>query len=227
MDVYYIHAPDRKTPLEETLEGINELYKQGRFKRFGLSNYLPSEVEQVVQVAKEKGFVVPTVYQGNYSLIARKQETELFPVLRRHGIAFNAYSPLAGGFLTKTAADLAGGGDGAVGRFKAGTPVGQLYLTLYHKPSFLAALTAWDAISAESGIAKAELAYRWVAYHSALRPEYGDGMIIGSRNLEQLRTTLLGIKKGPLSEKVVSQIDGIWNLVKGDAGLDNFNLNDA
>jgi aflatoxin B1 aldehyde reductase len=222
--VYYIHAPDRKTPLEDTLEGINELYKQGRFKRFGLSNFLPSEVEQVIQVAKEKGFVLPTVYQGNYSLIARKQEIELFPVLRKHGIAFNAYSPLAGGFLTKSAEDFA---DGPVGRFSPGTPIGDLYITLYKKPTFLDALSGFEALSSESGIIKAELAYRWVAYHSALKRENGDGMIVGSRTLEQLRDTIAGIKKGPLPEQVVKAIGGIWELVKDEAGLDNFNLNNA
>ncbi|KAH8660458.1 NADP-dependent oxidoreductase domain-containing protein [Xylariales sp. PMI_506] len=223
VDVYYIHAPDRQVPLENTLEGINELYKQGRFKRFGLSNFLASEVEQVVQIAKEKGFVPPTVYQGNYSLIARKQEVELFPVLRKHGIAFNAYSPLAGGFLTKTAKDF----EGEVGRFRSDISVGRLYITLYKKPAFLAALTNWDAISSESGISKPELANRWVCYHSALKREKGDGMITGSRTLEQLRSTLTGLKKGPLPEAIVKQIDGIWELVKDEAGLDNFNLNDA
>jgi aryl-alcohol dehydrogenase-like predicted oxidoreductase len=182
------------------------------------------EVEQAVQIAKEKGFVLPTVYQGNYSLIARKQETGLFPMLRKHGIAFNAYSPLAGGFLTKTVKDFA---DGPVGRFDPSNPIGGLYLTLYKKPTFLEALSDWDAISTESGITKAELAYRWVAYHSALKRENGDGMIFGSRNLKQLRDTLTGLKKGPLSEKVVKQIDAMWELVKDEAGLDNFNLNDA
>lgn len=223
VDVYYIHAPDRKTPWKETLDGVNELYKQGRFERFGLSNFLPSEVEEVVRVSKENGFVVPTVYQGNYSAIARKQEVELFPVLRKHGIAFNAYSPLAGGFLTKTAKDF----EGSVGRFDPANPIGDLYTTLYKKPAFLAALGDWEAISVASGIPKAELAYRWVAYNSPLELENGDGIIIGARNLEQLRKTLTGLQRGPLPETVARQIEEVWDKVKGEAGLDNFNLNNA
>jgi len=209
--------------LEQTLGGINELFRQGRFKRFGLSNFLPSEVEEVIRVAKDRGFVPPTVYQGNYSLVARKQESELFPLLRRHGISFNAYSPLAGGFLTKSAKDF----DGPVGRFNASNPLGERYMTLYKKPAFIAALNSWDTISAESGIPKAELAYRWVAYNSALGPRRGDGMVIGARTVEQLRQSLVSLKKGPLPDNVVKQIDDIWLSVKGEAGLDNFNLNDA
>jgi aflatoxin B1 aldehyde reductase len=221
VDVYYLHAPDRKTPLEETLAGINELFQQGRFKRFGLSNYLPSEVEEVIRVTKDKGFVPPTVYQGNYSLIARKQETTLLPLLREHGISFYAYSPLAGGFLTKSASDF----DGPVGRFNEETPIGKLYMTLYKKPAFLAALDHWDAISAECGIPKAEMAYRWVAYNSALEAERGDGMIVGARTLKQLRETLDGLRNGPLPEDVAKRIDGMWQMVEGEAGLDNFNIN--
>jgi aryl-alcohol dehydrogenase-like predicted oxidoreductase len=47
VDIFYIHGPDRTTPFEETLEGIDELYKMGKFNKFGLSNFLPDEVEKV------------------------------------------------------------------------------------------------------------------------------------------------------------------------------------
>jgi aryl-alcohol dehydrogenase-like predicted oxidoreductase len=62
VDVYYIHAPDRRFPLKELLAGINALYKTGKFKRFGLSNYLAIEVDEVVRVCREKGYVLPSVY---------------------------------------------------------------------------------------------------------------------------------------------------------------------
>lgn len=221
MHVYYLHAPERTTPLEQTLDGINELFKQGRFQHFGLSNFLASEVEEVIRVSKANGFVQPTVYQGNYSAVARKQELELLPVLRKHGIAFNAYSPLAGGFLTKTGKDF----EGPVGRFHSSNPIGELYMTLYKKPKFLAALEDWDNISTASGIPKAELAYRWVAYNSFLKPEHGDGIIIGARTLAQLRETLTGLQRGPLPDTIVKQIDLVWEKIKDEAGLDNFNLN--
>ncbi|RQM07799.1 hypothetical protein DH86_00000671, partial [Scytalidium sp. 3C] len=102
VDVFYIHVPDRRTPLEETLAGINELYKAGKFKRFGLSNYLANDIEDVMRISKQHNYVLPTVYQSNYSAVARRQEAEIFPILDKYKIAFYAYSPLAGGFLTKT-----------------------------------------------------------------------------------------------------------------------------
>lgn len=64
VDIYYIHAPDEGTPLEETMEAINEVYKTGFFKRFGLSNFKVEDVQKAYDICKEKGYVVPSVYQG-------------------------------------------------------------------------------------------------------------------------------------------------------------------
>ncbi|KAI9740319.1 MAG: hypothetical protein M1834_004898 [Cirrosporium novae-zelandiae] len=110
VDIFYIHSPDFKTPLEDTLAGVNEAYKSGIFQRFGLSNYPPQEVQKVYDVCKANGYILPTVYQENHSAIARKQEEILFPVLRKLGISFYAYSPIAGGFLTKSKQQIEAGG---------------------------------------------------------------------------------------------------------------------
>lgn len=97
IDIMYLHLPDRETPFEETCAAMNQAYQEGKFKRFGLSNYTADEVEQIVAICKEKGYVAPTVYQGQYNPIVRGGEDSLFPVLRKHGIAFYAYSPAAAG----------------------------------------------------------------------------------------------------------------------------------
>ncbi|CAF1359429.1 unnamed protein product [Adineta steineri] len=90
VDIFYIHAPDRETPFEETAQAINDLYQRGSFKRFGLSNFTAEEVQQMYNICKEKNYVLPSVYQGNYNPITRKNEQELFPLLRKLGIHFYA-----------------------------------------------------------------------------------------------------------------------------------------
>jgi len=221
VDIFYIHAPEREIPLEDTLSGMNELYKQDKFKRFGLSNYKPEEVEEVVKVCKDHGFVAPTVYQGNYSPVARRQDTELFPVLRRHGIAFYAYSPLAGGFLTKTKEDIE---SKSKGRF-TDSGAGPMYMALYNKPTYLQALATWNEIAQKHDVGKAEMAYRWVAFNSPLRNQYGDAIIIGASRIEQLKESLAWFQKGPLPDSAAQGIEKVWESVKDEAGLDNFNLN--
>ncbi|OAP62045.1 aldehyde reductase (GliO) [Fonsecaea erecta] len=216
-DVFYLHCPDVSVPIEETLSGVNEAYKLGLFKRFGLSNYPTDDVVAIYEHCKAHGYVLPSVFQGNYAPVARKLETLLLPTLRQLGIVFYAYSPLAGGFLTKTKQQIV---DGA-GRFNTDFAAG-MYDQMYLKESYLAALALWEDVAREQGCSRAELAYRWVAYHSALRAELGDGIIIGASKFEQIEPTLQGLQRGRLKDSVVKRIDEVWETVKHDAPMDAF-----
>ncbi|KAF2246208.1 aflatoxin B1 aldehyde reductase member 2 [Trematosphaeria pertusa] len=217
-DILYLHAPDATVPIEETLEAVNEVYKKGLFKRFGLSNYTAEQVQEVYDVAKAKGYVLPSVYQGNYSPVARHLEFLLFPTLRKLNMVFYAYSPLAGGFLTKTPADL----DAGAGRFNA-QAIGGMYKNLYDKPALREALGEWSDIAAKEGTSKAELAYRWVGYNSAMKAELGDAVIFGASSLKQIEQTVQGLKKGGLSKEAAERIEQLWEKVKDVAPIDNWN----
>ncbi|KAH9882332.1 hypothetical protein J1614_000568 [Plenodomus biglobosus] len=214
-DILYIHAPDASASLEDTLAGINEVYNKGIFKRFGLSNFTPEQVQEVYDIAKAKGYPLPKVYQGNYNPVARHLEAELFPLLRKLDMVFYAYSPLAGGFLTKTAADL----DAGAGRFNE-KAIGGLYKSMYDKPKLREALVDWNQIAEKEGVSKAELAYRWVTYHSALQGDE-DGVIFGASSLKQVEQTAQSIKAGKLSDEAVKGIQQIWDKVKDEAPVDN------
>lgn len=157
--------------------------------------------------------------QGNYNPVARKQEEVLFPTLRKLGISFYAYSPLAGGFLVKTREEIESGK--ASNRWEKGTMIGDMYLELYSKPSYLEALAEWDSVAKEEGVTKAELAYRWVKYNSPLKAEQGDGIIFGATRLSQLQETVKTINQGPLSARAVKRIDEVWEKIKHEAPLDN------
>lgn len=220
INIFYLHAPDRQSPLQDTLAALNKLFEMGKIRAFGLSNFLANEVQEVVRICEEKGYILPTVYQGNYNAISRLIESELFPVLRRYNIRFYAYSPIAGGFLTKSKEQLVAG---AKGRWDPSTPFGQLYNRLYNNPTMLEALDVWDQLSRKSGVSKAELAYRWVAFHSHVNPELGDAVVVGASSVSQLKQTLSILRNGPLEIEVATQIDGIWDKVKHGAIVDNFN----
>jgi aflatoxin B1 aldehyde reductase len=78
-------------------------------------------------------------------------------------------------------------------------------------------------VAEQEGTTKANLAYRWVKYNSALKPEYGDALIVGATSLEQLEQTLEGLGEGPVSEAAVKAIAGIWEGVKDESWLDMVN----
>jgi aflatoxin B1 aldehyde reductase len=91
VETMYLHLPDRKTPFEEIAKAMNDAKEQGKFKRFGLSNYTAPEVQRMVDVCEKNGYVKPSVYQGHYNAVVRGGEKELFPILHKHNIAFYAY----------------------------------------------------------------------------------------------------------------------------------------
>jgi len=218
VDVLYFHAPETRVPWEEQLAAANELYKQGAFKRLGVSNFTADQVQEFYDTAKKNGYPLPTVYQGNYSAVARASEEFLFPTLRKLGISFNAYSPIAGGFLAKTRQQVEDGH----GRFDQSTMMGQLYGSLYKKSSLLDALDTWNEIADGLGVSKAELAYRWVTHHSILNSKEGDGIIFGAHKLAQLTQTIGYLRAGPLPVEVAEKINGIWEGIKHEAPKDNF-----
>ncbi|KAJ6551467.1 aldehyde reductase [Mycena capillaripes] len=222
VDVFYIHAPDPSVELEEQLKGINEAYKAGRFKRFGLSNFKPADVQRAYDICKEKGYPLPTVYQANYNAVARKQEIELVPLLRKLGIAFYVYSPIAGGLLTKTSQQIREGSK-AAGRYAKGHLLEGIYGGLYNKPSYHKALDLWGEAAKEAGCSRAELAYRWVAFDSAVDAKYGDAVIFGASKHSQISETLAWLKHGSVGDAAKAKIDEIWKVVEQDAPVDNYN----
>lgn len=108
VEILYLHFPDSTVPFESTLAGVDEAYKAGKFRRFGISNFSPAQIKEVLKICEEKGmlcledndrrlltssgYVKPSVYQGQYNVFARKPEEELMPLLRSNGISFYAYS---------------------------------------------------------------------------------------------------------------------------------------
>ncbi|KAK9321364.1 NADP-dependent oxidoreductase domain-containing protein [Lipomyces orientalis] len=220
VDTYFLHSPDPDTPLEETLGTIQELFEAGMFVRFGLSNFTPKQVQEVYDIMAAKGYVLPTVFQGNYNAVARGYESELFPLLHKLGIKFYAYSPIAGGFLVKSSETIKSGIQG--GRWDKESSIGQMYLGLYSKPKLLAALDEWELIAAEAGVTKAALAYRWVVFSSGLDVKYDDGVILGATKVEQLQESLKALQDGPLPDSIVAKIDKLWEDIKDEAPVDNY-----
>jgi aflatoxin B1 aldehyde reductase len=201
---FYLHSPFRSEDIEDTMVGINEAYKMELFEHFGLSNFSPSQVQHVYDVCKANELVLPTVYQGLYNPVNRKTEEELLPLLRILGISFNAYSPLAGGFLTTTREHVTNG----KGRFSKDQYRG-LYAKMYNNEPFLAAHDAWGKIADEENVTRLELVYRWMCHHSSLNAELGDGILLGGR-LSQLEETFEIINRGPLSDEAVNRILELW-----------------
>jgi len=214
VDVMFLHAPERTTPIEEAVKGMNDLYQQGLYARFGVSNFTAAEVAEVVAVSDKHGWVRPTVYQGNYNAITRLNEDELFPLLRKEKIAFHAYSPLAGGCRAGKTTN-ANRHNPEPGRMTG--PAAARYQGWYFKDSYFNALDKYLEFVKKHNLTPTEVAARWLAHHSYLSAAYGDAIIVGASRVDQLETNLQEIERGPLPAEVAQFVSNLWAEIKKDA----------
>lgn len=208
LDLLYLHSPDLNTDVELTLERCFELYQQGKFKTFGLSNFASWQVAEVVEICRRNGWMQPTVYQGMYNAMTRDVETELFPCLRHYNMHFYAYNPLAGGLLTGKHQSIQSMPDS--GRFRENYG----YRSRYWKDDYFLVLDDFLRICAEAEISPVNAAFSWLINHSKLSAELGDGIILGASKVSQLTDNLSAFDQGPLDESMLEVLDRGWAVIK-------------
>ncbi len=217
VEIFYLHAPDRSVAFEETLQEINKLYEEEKFKIFGLSNYAAWEVAQIAQICISHNWVRPRIYQGMYNALTRALEEELVPCCRHYGIDIVAYNPLAGGILTgryRSSSEIP-----TEGRFSdvEGNSSGKVYRDRYFNHIYIDAINRLTPVVENHGLTLPEVALRWLVHHSKLRPYDGDGIIIGASSVEQLESNLKSLQKGPLPDEVVQALDEAWQSTRAIA----------
>jgi aryl-alcohol dehydrogenase-like predicted oxidoreductase len=204
IDLFYLHQPDRAASLDETLETIAALRAEGKITNLGLSNYGAWQAVDVLAAAERAGAPRPVVAQNVYSILARRIEDEWLECGASHGIATMAYNPLAGGLLARRPST-----DGTGDRF-SGSVLAEMYSQRYLSDSVLASVEALAAVADEAGIPQAELALRWVAGASGI-----DSLLLGASRVEQLKTNITAIAKGPLPTDVLTAVDDATSAVRG------------
>lgn len=101
LDLYIIHRFDYETPIEETMEALNDLVVAGKVRAIGASAMYGYQFNNMQQVAKDHGWAQFQTMENHYNLLYREDERELIPVCRQWGVSLMPYSPLAGGHLTR------------------------------------------------------------------------------------------------------------------------------
>ena len=172
LDLYYWHAPDPSTPIDQTLRAMDDLVHQGKIRYYALSNFPAWQMTEIVMTSRMLGLYEPVVIQMRYSMAARAIEEEVVPVCQRFGLGLTCYSPLAGGLLT---------GLGT----RAWRPLGYRRWLHGQGPGFNADEnnTAWqlDAMAKEWELPPAQLALGWLLSRPAVT-----SAVIGPENLEEL-----------------------------------------
>ena len=103
LDLYIIHRFDYETPIEETMEALNELVKAGKVRALGASAMYGYQFYNMQITARDHGWARFEAMENHYNLLYREDERELIPICRQMGVSLMPYSPLATGHLTRPA----------------------------------------------------------------------------------------------------------------------------
>lgn len=101
LDLYIIHRFDYETPIEETMEALNELVKAGKVRAIGASAMYGYQFYNMQLAARDHGWAQFQTMENHYNLLYREDERELIPICRQMNVSLMPYSPLAAGHLTR------------------------------------------------------------------------------------------------------------------------------
>ena len=105
VDLYQIHRFDPETPIEETLEALNDVVRSGKALYLGASSMWAWQFAKMLHIAKERGWTRFVTMQNHYNLLYREEEREMMPLCRAEGIGVLPWSPLARGLLANRAGE--------------------------------------------------------------------------------------------------------------------------
>jgi aflatoxin B1 aldehyde reductase len=201
IDIYYLHCYDYETPLIETLEKCDELWRKEKFNKFGISNFSKDQMQDVLKLCDNNLLNEPSYYQGMYNLISRKIE-DLFPLLGDHNIEFWGYNPLAGGLLTGKYQNNNLDNDS---RFKNN----KIYQNIFWKEEILEKIN--NFYKAELNKSKAiEYSYVWLNKYSKMR--INDKIIIGVSDIKQLENNLSIFKNNTdYDNNIINDLNNLYN----------------
>lgn len=198
VDVFYSHRYDPQTPLEETLQTLVDIVRQGKALYVGISKYPEKAAEFAYNYLAERD-VPCLLYQGRYNIFNREPEKEgILKQAQQHGAGFIAFSPLAQGLLTNRYLN----GIPEDSRIARGGFLKKEQLT----EEVLQKIKALNEIAVERGQTLAEMSLAWL-----LKDELVTSVIIGASSVEQLQDNLKALDNTHFSAEELEKI----NLIVG------------
>lgn len=196
VDIFYSHRFDPLTPLEETLQALVDIVRQGKALYVGISKYPADAAAFAYRYLKERD-VPCLLYQGKYNIFDREPESEgILSQAADNGVGFIAFSPLAQGLLT----DRYLGGIPADSRIARGGYLKKESLT----PHTLSKIERLNALAASRGESLADMALAWVLAHKEVT-----SVIVGASSVVQLADNLKAIHSPAFSPEQWGEINKI------------------
>ncbi|SCB33056.1 aldo/keto reductase [Rhizobium hainanense] len=181
IDLYQIHATDTVTPIDETLQALDDLVSRGLVRYVGVSNWQAWRIAKALGISERRGFARFETVQAYYSIAGRDLEREIVPLMSEEKLGLMVWSPLAGGLLSgKYGPGAPGNGEGRRASFDF-PPV--------DKDRAWACVAAMREVAEKHGSSVATVALAWI-----LAKPFVTSIIIGAKRLDQLDQNLAAVK---------------------------------
>ena len=198
-DIFYSHRYDGVTPVEETMQALIDIVKQGKALYVGISKYPPMQAKVAYEILRSAG-VPCLISQYRYSMFDRAVEEEVLPLAAEQGSGFIAFSPLAQGLLTSKYLH------GIPEHSRAARATGFLKVDQVTEDKVEKARRL-NEVAVRRGQTLAEMALAWV-----LKDERMTSVIVGASSVKQLADNLHALDNLAFTDAELTEIEGILRL---------------
>ena len=181
VDLYQIHRWDYETPVEETMETLNDVVRAGKARYIGASSMFAWQFARALHTSEKHGWTKFVSMQNHYNLVYREEEREMIPLCMDQGIGLIPWSPMARGFF---AGDRKRDGGGETSRANNDPFAKGLY---FREEDFTVADCAAE-VAKERGVTASQVALAWV-----LNKPYVHSPIIGTTKMDQLEQAIAAL----------------------------------
>jgi aryl-alcohol dehydrogenase-like predicted oxidoreductase len=203
VELYYLHVPDNKTPIEESLAALAQAQGEKKIGAFGISNYASWQALEILLACDKAGMPRPVVSQQLYNLLIRQLDLEYFRFAEKYALHTTVYNPLAGGLLS--------------GRYSAKSDIekgsrfdkNKLYQGRYWSPAMLAFTDKLATLADAEGMTLVAFAYAWLASRQEV-----DSVLVGPGSVEHLDQALDAIEKR-VSPEASNEVDELFKTFQG------------
>jgi aryl-alcohol dehydrogenase (NADP+) len=182
IDLYQLHGPDPGTPIDETLDALDDLVRAGKVRYVGCSNFMAYQVARALGRSDTRSVVRFDSVQPRYNLLFRQIERELIPLCAEEGLGIIPYNPIAGGLLSGKHNPSQPPPEGS--RFALGNAAGVYQDRYWHDREF-ATVEELRKVAEREGVALVTLAVAWVLANPAVTAP-----IVGASRPDQLDASL-------------------------------------
>jgi aryl-alcohol dehydrogenase-like predicted oxidoreductase len=208
IDIYEIARFDYNTPLEETLEALNDLVKAGKVRYLGASTMYAWQLMKAIGIQKANGWHRSVVMENYYNLLYREEEREMLPLCESEGIGVTPWSPLARGRLTRPWVE----GVQTTERGKTDAHASQLNITTNLDRPVVDRLAE---VAERRGVPMAQIALAWLLSKSVITSP-----IVGATKEQHIKDAIEAVEL-ELSEDEITALEEFY---KPHASLNNYNF---